>query len=241
MAGFFQRIFKLGSSEAHSIVDQLEDPVKMTEQGIRDLKKDLEETMKNFAQVKATAIRAQRDLEKNKSSSLDWERKAMALLQQGQSGAMEMANAERLATEALSRKEESSKQLVLSTRTYETQNQAVLSMQKNIDQLKNQVQQYENELITLRARAKTAEATKKINKQLAQVDSGGTLAMLERMKEKVEEEETLALAYGDMAKPTSTVEDEIDQALIGNDTSPASNPQSEALAALKAKMGIDKA
>mgnify|MGYP001493103567 CR=1 FL=1 len=36
----FRRIFKLIQSESHSVVDNLEDPVKLTEQGIRDLKKD---------------------------------------------------------------------------------------------------------------------------------------------------------------------------------------------------------
>ncbi len=239
MAGFFQRILKLGSAEANSIVDMLEDPVKMTEQGIRDLKKDLDIAMKNFAEVKATAIRAQREMEKNRSSSVDWERKAMALLQQGQSGALEIASAERLAGEALTRKEESSKHYLTAQKNYETQNKAVTAMQGNIERLKSQVQQYENELVTLKARARTAEATKKINKQLSSMDSSGTLNMLERMKDKVEEEETLALAYGDMASENTTVEDEIDNALLtdGNG-SENETEQAESLAALKAKMGI---
>ena len=38
----FKRLFKLGQSEAHSAMDKLEDPIKMTEQGIRDMKKDLD-------------------------------------------------------------------------------------------------------------------------------------------------------------------------------------------------------
>jgi len=35
----FKRLFKIGQAEAHSAVDKLEDPIKLTEQGIRDLKK----------------------------------------------------------------------------------------------------------------------------------------------------------------------------------------------------------
>jgi phage shock protein A len=38
-----------------------------------------------------------------------------------------------------------------------------------------------------------------MNKQLSNIDSSGTMAMLERMKEKVDEQEALAEAYGDMA------------------------------------------
>ena len=38
---FFKRLFKIGQAEAHSALDKLEDPIKLTEQGIRDLKQDL--------------------------------------------------------------------------------------------------------------------------------------------------------------------------------------------------------
>ena len=37
--GIFSRLFKVGQAEAHAMVDKLEDPIKITEQGIRDLKK----------------------------------------------------------------------------------------------------------------------------------------------------------------------------------------------------------
>jgi phage shock protein A len=237
MAGFFRRLFSLGSSEAHSIIDKLEDPVKMTEQGIRELKKDLESAMHNFAEVKAIAIRAERDMEKNRNEALDWERKAMSLLQQGQSGKLDKARSDQLATEALKRKEECNKRFAVAQQSAETQNKAVTTLQKNIESLKTKIQQYENELVTLKARAKTAIATSKINRQLSSIDSSGTVAMLERMKEKVEAEETLALAYGDLAQIDKTVDDEITQALLtaGED---ATTSQSDELAALKAKMGI---
>ena len=237
MAGFFQRLFSLGESEAHSIIDKLEDPVKMTEQGIRELKQELEKALKSFAEVKAIAIKAQRDMEKSKLESNEWEKKAMALLQQGQAGKVDMNQAETLATEALNRKNEASKRHLESQSSYEAQNKHVLALQKNIDTLKSKVQQYENELVTLKARAKTASATSKINKQLANVDSSGTLAMLERMKEKVEEEENLAQAYGDMAQVNTSVEDEINQ-LLTDETSTDASEQTQELAALKAKMGI---
>ena len=34
----FRRLFKIGQAEANSAIDGMEDPIKMTEQGIRDLK-----------------------------------------------------------------------------------------------------------------------------------------------------------------------------------------------------------
>ena len=37
-----KKVFKIGQAEAHSLLDQLENPIKLTEQGIRDLKNDLD-------------------------------------------------------------------------------------------------------------------------------------------------------------------------------------------------------
>ena len=58
----------------------------------------------------------------------------------------------------------------------------------NIKKLKSNIKKFEVELKTLRARAKVSSATKKINQQMAGVDSSSTVAMLERMKEKVDQD-----------------------------------------------------
>ena len=105
MSGLFSRLFSLGKAEAHSLVDKIEDPIKMTEQGIRDLKKDLQDSMKSLAEVKGIVMRMRNDSENQKKASVDYERKAMALLQNGQQGKLDSNEAERLATEALSRKD----------------------------------------------------------------------------------------------------------------------------------------
>ena len=59
----FRRLFKIGEAEAHSAIDKLEDPIKLTEQGIRDLKKDLDNSLQALAEVKAMAIRAKNEVE----------------------------------------------------------------------------------------------------------------------------------------------------------------------------------
>ena len=42
MVGIFKRLFRVAEAKTHAAIDNMEDPIKMTEQGIRDLKKDLE-------------------------------------------------------------------------------------------------------------------------------------------------------------------------------------------------------
>jgi phage shock protein A len=235
MAGLFSRIFQLSKSEAHSLVDKIEDPIKMTEQGIRDLKKDLTGSMQSLAQVKGIVMRMRNDSENKKKLAADYERKAMALLQKGQGGSMDANEAERLATEALSRKETAGQEAVRLSKEMIGQENMSNQLQKNVDKLRATIQRYENDLITLRARAKTASATKKLNAQIAQVDSGGTIAMLEKMRAKVEEDESLASAYGEIADAETSVDDEIEKALGTGSNLPE---VSDSLAALKAKMNI---
>ena len=230
----FRRLFKVGQSEAHAVMNQLEDPIKMTEQGIRDLKRDLQGAMVGLAEVKGVALRMSKEAEDAKRQTGEYERKAMLLLQQAQDGHMDMSQAERLATEALTRKDSASERATRLFREAEQQQNMAAQLHDKTSQLKTVISTHENELIMLRARAKTAASTKKINQQLAQVDSSSTIAMLERMKQKVEEDEALAQAYGEVADIDSSVDAEIDRALAGSQTSSAQ----DRLAELKAKMGL---
>ncbi|HEY7491223.1 MAG TPA: PspA/IM30 family protein [Candidatus Tectomicrobia bacterium] len=230
----FQRLFKIGQSEAHAIVNKLEDPIKLTQQGINDLKRDLQSAMAGLAEVKGVAIRLGKEAEDAKQQSSEYERKAMLLLQRGKEGEIDQAQADRLAMEALTKKEGVSERATRLFKEAEQQQRMAAQLQEKITQLRSAISNYEQELITLRARARTAASTKKINQQLAQVDSSSTIAMLERMKQKVEEDEALAQAYGEVADVDTSVDAEINRALAGSKASTAQDKLLE----LKAKMGL---
>ena len=107
-----------------------------------------------------------------------------------------------------------------------------MQLEQNVKKPRSNIGHYENELKTLKARAKVSQATTKLNKQMAQIDSNGTISMLEKMKEKVTENEALAEAYADVANSNRSVDEEIDDVL--NTESPSQS--SDDLAELKAKM-----
>jgi phage shock protein A len=234
MAGLFRRIFRVAQSEAHAVVDKIEDPVKMTEQGIRELRADLAKSIQALAQVKAVTVRLRKDGEDQLRQAQEYERKAMALLQRAQAGDLDMAEAERLATEALNRKQEfeaRGKQLLAD---YQKQQQQTDALQAKVQKLQATITRYENELVTLRGRAQAAEATKKINKQLSGVDPSGTIAMLEKMKERVNQTEAEAEAYGQIAEATTSIDDQINKVLA----EPSRAAASDSLLELKRKMGM---
>ncbi len=231
--GVFKRLFKVGQSEAHSAIDKLENPIKMTEQGIRDLKKDLDASLKALAEVKAMAIRSKNDVKTHKSKADDYENKAIQLLKKAQAGEIEADEADRLASEALAKKESYTKDMNSAKEDMNRFDANVAQLDSKIKKLKSDISTYENELRTLKARVKVSEATAKVNKQMAQIDSSSTVSMLERMKDKVAQQEALAEAYGEVAGEDKSLDDEIDNALGESDSS-------DDLAALKAKLGMDK-
>ncbi len=238
MNNIFKRLFKIGQAEANSAVDQLENPIKLTEQGIRDMKENLDKSLQSLAQVKALSIRARNDFETYNDAAQDYERKALMLLKKAQAGEMKSEEADRLASEALVKKEASTSQANRSLAEKEKFDKSISELDQNIKTIKSTISKWENELKTLKARVKVSDATKRLNKQLAQIDSSSTVSMLERMKDKVAEEEALAQSYAEIANESRSIDEEIDKAL---ENTSASAKTSNELAALKAKLGINTA
>lgn len=212
----FKRIFRIGQAEIHSVVEKMEDPIKMTEQGIREMRDDLNQSLEAYAKVKAMAIRSQNNVEKKKLEAADYERKAILLLEKANRNEISIDQAENLAKEALGLKNQLLEEIT------ELENQVIIheksanEVHKNVEILKFNINKWENELATLKARVKVADATKLVNKQMAKIDANSTISMLERMKEKVEEDEALAQAYGSMSTQNKSADNQINETLKGD-------------------------
>jgi len=231
----FRRLFSIGKAEAHSAIDKMEDPIKLTEQGIRDMKQDLDKSLEALAQVKAMAIRANNDKEEYALKADDYQNKAMLILKKAQKGELKAEDADRLAKEALIKKEESQKNATRTTAEAEKFNTSVAQLEKNVNSIKSNISKWENELKTLKARVKVSNATKNLNKQMAEIDSSSTVSLLERMKEKVEQDEALAEAYGDIANDSKSFDDELNAAIDTTEVSAESD-----LEKLKKQLGMSE-
>ncbi len=213
----FRRLFKIGEAHANKAVDNLEDPITMTEQGIRDMKEDLNKSVEAMAQVKALAIRSKNDLNAYQEKAKDYEQKAVLILKKAQKGDISTDEADRLAKEALLKKEETQAKINQTQEETDKYEKNVEKLKSSIDTIKGNITKWENELKTLKARVKVSDATKNVNKQMAELDSAGTVSMLERMKEKVAQEEALAEAYGEMADQGKSIDQELDEAASSTD------------------------
>lgn len=231
----FKRLFKIGQAEANASIDNMEDPIKMTEQGIRDMKEDLSKSVEAMAQVKAMAIRSKNERDEHQEKAKDYESKAIAILKKAHAGSIDAQEADRLAKEALAKKEEAQSHANRASEDTTKFEGNVAQLQSTIQTIKDTIGNWENELKTLKARVKVSSATKNVNKQMAALDSTGTVSMLERMKEKVAQEEALADAYGDIANATKSIDDEINAA-----ANTSEEKVDDELAKLKEQLGLNK-
>lgn len=212
----FKRIFRIGQAEIHSVVEKMEEPIKMTEQGIREMREDLNQALEAYAKVKAMAIRTQNAIKTKTKEAADYEHKAVLLLEKANREEITIDQAENLAKEALTIKKQLLEEISELEYQAEVHEKSADEIHKNTEVLKFNINKWENELTTLKARVRVANATKLVNKQMAKIDSNSTISMLERMKHKVEEDEALAEAYGSLAKNTKSVDDKINETLKGD-------------------------
>ncbi len=230
----FKRIFRIGQAEIHAAVEKMEDPVKMTEQGLRELREDLNEATEAYAKVKALAIRTQNEKAACLKEAATYGQKAVLVMEKAQDGSLELEKAETLAKEALRLK------MQYTAESEDLEQQAVIHQQsaaemlKNIEVIKENLAKWEKELKTLKARVKVSKATQQVNKQMAHLDANDTISMLERMKEKVEDQEALAKAYGEIAGEKSTIKEDLEKVL--NDKSGTIESDLEAI---RKQLGMD--
>jgi phage shock protein A len=211
----------------------MEDPIKMIEQGLRELRTDLTEATESYAKVKALAIRTGNDHVHCHQESKNYAEKAILIMQKAQSGQVDLVKAEDLAREALSlhrkyyiESEDLGQQAI-------ALKQSSNDMLRNTEILKENMEKWEKELRTLKARVKVSKATEQVNKQLAQIDSNGIITMLERMKSKVEDQEALGQAYGEIHREKNSKKEELNSLLKDDSLSIEKDLQ-----AIKEKLGI---
>lgn len=230
---FFKRLFKIGQAEANAALNKLENPIAMIEQGIADMRGDLSKYAEAKAQVKALAIKSKNEVEEHQKAADDYHEKAMQLLKKGQTDQLDETEAEQLAREALKLREGKIQRLELAKKDAQKFEDSVSQLDSNIAKIQEKIGEWDRELGTLKAKVKVSDATTNLNKQLAEIDGGDTLAMLNRMKDKVNYKEALSEAYADIAKNNNSIEQKIDQII-----DKSSGKVDDALAELKNNLGI---
>lgn len=200
--GFFDRLRRLISSNANDLVRKAEDPEKMLNQLILDMNKQLMEAKRNVATAITEEKRLHRQVEEQQNRASEWERRAMVALRAGK---------EDLAREALSRKQREDEYAAQLSGQYEKQHEAVEQLKASLRDLQDRIEEAQRKKNLLVARAKRAEAQKKIQEIITGLGDTSAFDAFDEMSRRVEqlETETDALAELDRSSSDRSLEDEI--------------------------------
>lgn len=214
--GLLKRLFGIGKAEANAALDKLEDPVKITEQQIRDMKEKLGDVIK----AQATSLANLNKLKSRKKEFLlvqeDYTKKAKGVKSKIESGATDGETGKKAIVAALN-KADNAKKSAESLEVQIKSSQATSDkITANVASFKKSINEAENSLVTLKVRAESAKANRDINKQLSDVDPDGYASNIQRMVDKVDGLEAEAAAYEQINDENKSEDVIIEEALSGD-------------------------
>ncbi|MFD2371106.1 PspA/IM30 family protein [Brevibacillus sp. GCM10020057] len=196
----FKRLRDLTMSNLYALIEKAEDPIKMTDQYLRDMQEDLEEAEK--------AVAAQIALEK-KFKVLYEEQEALVKKREEQAHVAAQAKNIDLARRALEEKKAAEQKMNEYKDAYEKNKAAAEGLRDKLAEMKKQVTELKNRRETLVARVNAAKAQKTINQTMAGFDSNSAMAGLKRMEDKALQLEAEAEASGEVYKKEKSLDEEI--------------------------------
>lgn len=193
--GLLDRIGRVIRATLNSWISKAEDPEKIMEQTILDMQDDLIRLRQAVAQAIATQKRSERQQSQAESMAQEWYQRAQLALRKGE---------ESLAREALARRKNYQETASALASQLEQQATVVAQMKQNMVTLESKLAEMKTKKDMYIARARSAQASEKLNEMLAQANPTGSLAAFERMEEKVMELEARSEAIAELN--ASTVE-----------------------------------
>ena len=222
--GLFGRLGTLIRSNINELINRAEDPEKMLNQVLVDMKGQLVEAKKQVAVAIADEKRIKKQYEQEVAKAADWEKKAMLAVRAGNDD---------LARAALARKAEHDELAATLKEQWEAQKQSVEQLKGALRSLDGKIEEAKRKRNILVSRQKRAQAQATINKTLSQLSSTDSYdSTFARMDERVTQLEAEAEATAELGVlPESSLESQFKALEAG------SSVDSE-LEALKQKMAL---
>lgn len=186
----FKRLRDLTLSNVYAMIEKAEDPIKLTDQYIRDMTEDLEDAEKAVAQQIA--------LEK-KFKALYEEQDALFQKRTEQAHIAAQEQNIELARRVLEDKQAVEKKMIEYKEAYSENQLLANNLRAKLDEMRKQLEEMKNKRDTLVARYQAAKTQTQINKTMSGFGSSTAAAGMKRMEDKMRQAEAMAEASNDLA------------------------------------------
>jgi phage shock protein A len=201
MTNIFKRINDIISANINDLIDRVEDPERMIKQIIREMEESINRAKEGVIDAIASEKRLQKDLEHHRRQSAEWLHKAEEALNAGQDD---------LARMALTRKKEHDNILKALEPSWESAKTTSAHLKAQLHALEAKLEEARRKRSSLVARQRAAEARQYMDSTLSHFQDGlNAHANFARMEDRVTEIEARAEATAEVTSSASQVEKDL--------------------------------
>jgi phage shock protein A len=227
--GIFTKLSTVIKSNINDLISRAENPEKMLNQIILDMRDQLAKAKREVAAAIADERKLKSQLEDEVKQKRDWEHRAMLAVKEGRDD---------LAKQALVRQQEHADRATALQQTWQQQATETEKLKGSLRQLNDKIEEAKRKRNLLIAKQKRAQAQRHIHETMSGLSDTSAFEAFNRMADKIEQEERQNVAQAEVTEALQgdTLETEFMRLEAG---SGGGGPDVEAkLAALKQNMGL---
>ncbi len=223
--GIFTKFSTLIRSNINDLIARAENPEKMLNQIIIDMREQLTKAKQEVAVAIADERKLKAQAEDEARQSQEWERRAMLAVRESRDD---------LARQALMRQQEFGQRAQSLYETWQRQAEETERLKDSLRQLNAKIEEARRKKNLLIAKQKRAEAQRRIHETMAGLSDRSAFEAFDRMADRIEQNERLALASAEVTEELSTG-DQLEKEFKSLETGDNAD---ERLLALKRQMGM---
>ncbi len=187
--GIFQKLSTLIKSNINDVISRAENPEKMLNQIILDMRDQLAKAKREVAAAIADERKLKAQLDDEVKQSRDWEHRAMLAVKEGRDD---------LAKQALMRQQEHAERAQVLQGTWQAQAAETEKLKGSLRQLNDKIEEAKRKRNLLIAKQKRAQAQRRIHETMSGLSDTSAFEAFNRMADKIEEEERRSLAHAEV-------------------------------------------
>ena len=225
--GIFTKLSTVIKSNINDLISKAENPEKMLNQIILDMRDQLAKAKREVAAAIADERKLKSQLDGEVKQQRDWQHRAMLAVKEGRDD---------LAKQALIRQQEHAERAMVLQQTWEAQAAETEKLKGSLRQLNDKIEEAKRKRNLLIAKQKRAQAQRRIHETMSGLSDTSAFEAFNRMADKIEEEERQSIAHAEVNAELGG--DTLESEFLRLEAGPGGADVEDQLLALKAEMGL---
>ena len=227
--GMFTKLSTLIKSNINDLISRAENPEKMLNQIIVDMRDQLAKAKREVAAAIADERKLKSQLDDEVKQERDWEHRAMLAVKEGRDD---------LAKQALIRQQEHAGRAQVIQQTWKEQAAETESLKGSLRQLNDKIEEAKRKRNLLIAKQKRAQAQRRIHETMSGLSDTSAFEAFNRMADKIDEQERQSIAHAEVTEALGGDSLEQDFVKLESGTGGGGAGVEDKLLALKSQMGL---